>query len=54
VIFRHRIGSAGLGGLPAFEQMLGLGISLAVIRAELQMDPVDGKFRFGGGFTFSR
>ena len=51
---RHRIGSAGLGGLPDFEQMVGVGVSLTVIRAELQIDPTDRRFRFGGGFTFSR
>ena len=52
--FRHRLGSAGIGKLPDFEQMLGAGVSLTVIRAEAQLDPSSGKWRFGGGFTFSR
>jgi hypothetical protein len=51
---RHRLGSAGIGKLPSFEQMIGVGVSLTIIRAEVQFDPIDGRIRFGGGFTFSR
>lgn len=51
---RHRIGSAGLGKLPAFEQMIGVGVMLTIIRGEVQLDPNTGKVRFGVGFSFSR
>jgi hypothetical protein len=54
ILLRHRIGSAGLGRLPAFEQVVGLGVMLALVRFELQVDPVDGKARFSAGFSFSR
>jgi hypothetical protein len=52
--FRHRLGSAGLGKLPDLEQVIGVGISLTVIRGEVQLDPSTRKVRFGAGFTFSR
>jgi hypothetical protein len=52
--FRHRLGSAGLGKLPDLEQMIGMGISLTVIRGEVQLDPSSRKVRFSAGFTFSR
>jgi len=51
---RHRIGSAGVGGLPSFEQMVGIGLSLTVIRGELQIEPVSRRVRAAAGFTFSR
>jgi hypothetical protein len=51
---RHRIGSAGLGALPDFEQMVGFAVSLRIIRAEIQLDPASGRTRVGIGFTFSR
>ncbi len=54
LLFRHRIGSAGLGGLPAFEQMIGVGVLLTVIRGEIQIDPASGRARSGFGFSFSR
>lgn len=52
--FRHRLGSAGLSKLPSFEQVIGVGVSLTIIRGELQMDPSSGKVRASVGFTFSR
>jgi hypothetical protein len=52
--FRHRMGSAGVGRLPSLEQMIGVGVSLTIVRGEVQLDPVSGKVRFGAGFTFSR
>jgi hypothetical protein len=52
--FRHRIGAAGLGTLPALEQMVGLGLSLTIIRGEIQFDPVSRGTRAAAGFTFSR
>jgi hypothetical protein len=52
--FRHRLGSAGLGRLPNLEQMIGAGVSLTVIRGEVQLDPSSRKVRFSAGFTFSR
>jgi hypothetical protein len=51
---RHRIGSAGVGKLPSFEQVIGAGVMLTVVRAEIQMDPASKRFRFGAGFTFAR
>ena len=51
---RHRIGAAGLGSLPTFEQMVGLGVSLTVIRGEFQFDPATQRGRVTAGFTFSR
>jgi hypothetical protein len=52
--FRHRLGGAGLGKLPTLEQMIGAGVSLTVIRGEVQLDPSTRKVRFSAGFTFSR
>lgn len=54
LLFRHRMGSAGLGQLPAFEQVVGVGVLLTILRVELQMDPVGGQVRFSTGFSFSR
>ena len=54
LLFRHRIGSAGLGGLPDFEQVIGVGVMLTLVRVELQMDPATGELRFSTGFSFSR
>jgi hypothetical protein len=54
VQLRHRIGSAGLGKLPSLEQMIGVGLSLTIVRAEIQVEPTSGKVRFSTGFTFSR
>lgn len=54
LLLRHRIGSAGLGGLPAFEQVLGVGVMLVFVRGELQVDAATGRFRFSTGFSFSR
>ena len=51
---RHRLGSAGVRKLPAFEQMLGFGVALTVIRGEVQLEPTSRKVRLGAGFTFSR
>ena len=52
--FRHRIGSAGVGKLPSFEQVLGFGVELTIIRGEVQVDPRTRKVRFSVGFTFAR
>jgi hypothetical protein len=52
--FRHRIGSAGMGKLPTFEQVLGAGVMLTIVRGEIQIDPASGRTRFSTGFTFSR
>lgn len=51
---RHRLGSAGLDGLPALEQMVGVGVSLTVIRGEVRLDPATGKVQLAAGFTFAR
>jgi len=52
--FRHRIGAAGVGGLPSLEQMVGVGLSLTIVRGEIQADPVSRRVRAAAGFTFSR
>lgn len=54
LLFRHRLGSAGLGGLPAFEQVVGAGVMLVFIRGEVQLDAATGRVRFSTGFSFSR
>lgn len=51
---RHRLGSAGVSALPALEQMIGVGVSLTVIRGELRLDPASGRTKFALGFTFAR
>ena len=58
---RHRLGSAGEDGpapwqrgLPPLEQMIGVGVSLTVIRGELRLDPASGRTKFAVGFTFAR
>jgi hypothetical protein len=54
LIFRHRIGSAGLNHLPSFDQMIGAGVGLMIIRAELWFDPIRKRTKAGIGLTFSR
>lgn len=51
---RHRLGSAGLNGLPALEQVIGVGVSLTVIRGEVRLDPATGRVRLAVGLTFAR
>jgi hypothetical protein len=51
---RHRLGSAGLGDLPALEQVLSLGAELAVVRGEFRLNPASGDTEFSVGFAFSR
>jgi hypothetical protein len=54
LLLRHRIGSAGFGDLPSFEQMIGVGVMLTILRGEIQIDPASGKVRTSVGFSFSR
>jgi hypothetical protein len=54
LLLRHRIGSAGLGRLPSFEQQIGAGVSLTVVRAEILVNPAGGDVRGSVGFSFSR
>lgn len=54
LLLRHRLGSAGVGKLPHFEQMIGAGVMLVFVRGEVQMDASTGKVRFATGFSFSR
>ena len=51
---RHRVGSAGLGSLPTLEQMISVGVTLMIVRGEIQMDPASGSIRGSVGFSFSR
>ena len=52
--FRHRIAAAGLGALPNFETMIGVGVAVVFVRGEVQVNPATGKARLAAGFTFSR
>jgi hypothetical protein len=54
LLLRHRLGSAGAARLPRFEQVLGVGVLLTFVRAELQIDPASGRTRFSAGLSFSR
>jgi len=54
LLVRHRLGSAGLGRLPAFEQLVGVGVMLVFIRGEVRVDATTGDVRFSTGFSFSR
>jgi hypothetical protein len=54
LFLRHRLGSAGTGGLPAFEQVLGLGVALTLFRFEVDLDPSNAEVRVAGGVSFSR
>lgn len=51
---RHRLGSAGVSSLPSLEQMIGVGLSLTIIRGELRLDPARTRVKFTVGFTFAR
>jgi hypothetical protein len=51
---RHRLGSAGVTELPKLEQMIGVGVSLTVIRGEVRLDPATNRVKFSVGFTFAR
>lgn len=53
-LLRHRIGSAGIGALPTFEQVIGAGVALMLIRGEIQLDPATGKVRASVGLALSR
>ena len=54
LLLRHRMASAGVTRLPRFEQILGIGVLLTFVRAELQIDPASGRTRFSAGLSFSR
>jgi hypothetical protein len=54
LLLRHRLGSAGVGSLPSFDQVLGVGVLVALVRGELQIDPSRHKARLSFGFSFSR
>jgi hypothetical protein len=54
LIFRHRLGSAGLRKLPNFEQIIGVGAMVTFIRGELLIDPATGELRGSFGLSFSR
>ena len=54
LVLRHRFGSAGLGKLPSFEQVIGVGVVLTFIRAEILIDPASGGVRGSAGLSFSR
>lgn len=54
LLLRHRLASAGPRRLPAFDQVIGAGVLLTILRAEVQMDPATRRARFSAGFSFSR
>lgn len=51
---RHRLGSAGLGDLPSLEQVLSVGVEIAVIRGEFRINPASSATEFSVGIAFSR
>lgn len=54
LLLRHRLASAGVGRLPHFEQIVGVGVMILWLRGEVQVDATTGKARFSTGFSFSR
>jgi hypothetical protein len=54
ITVRHVLGSAGVGGLPDFEQNIGLRISLAILRFEVVLDPARDIVKTGFALSFSR
>ena len=51
---RHMIGAAGPGSLPAFEQNLGVRLSLLlVLRLDYTIDPASGDSEFSAGVSFT-
>ena len=54
VSLRHRIGSAGVQGLPRFVQNIGPVMSLGFVRVEYVIDPATAESRFVVGLSFAR
>jgi hypothetical protein len=54
LLLRHRLGSAGIGRLPALEQALGVGLIVALVRGEFVIDPATRKTRISVGLSFAR
>jgi hypothetical protein len=54
LLLRHRLASAGVTKLPAFHQILGLGVMVVFSRLEWQIDPGTGDTRVSFGLSFSR
>jgi len=54
LLLRHRLGSAGVGTLPSFNQFIGAGVLLTLVRGEVQFDPARHKARVSFGLSFSR
>ena len=48
---RHIVGSAGVGGLPALQQELGLGVALGPLRGDVVVNASSGHTRGGLGFA---
>ena len=51
---RHRIGSAGVQGLPRFVQNVGPVMSLGFVRVDYVIDPATNESRFAVGLSFAR
>ena len=51
---RHMIGSAGVGGLPPFEQNLDFRIALSFARVDFGLDPVRRSWDVGVGLSLQR
>jgi len=51
---RHRIGSAGVQGLPPFVQNIGPVLTWSFARIEWVVDPATGNSHFGYGLSFVR
>ena len=54
VTLRHMIGSAGVGGLPSFEQNLAARVALSFVRFDAAVDPARQTWEFGLGLSLAR
>ncbi len=54
ITLRHMIGSAGVGGLPDFEQNLALRVALSFFRVDFAVDPARRKWEVGAGLSLAR
>lgn len=54
IALRHMIGSAGVGGLPAFVQNVGVRVSVSLLRVDYSIDPATRDSRFGVSLSLFR
>lgn len=54
IMFRHMIGMAGVGSLPAFEQNVGVRLRVGPIKVDWTIDPVSRDSKFSAGLALVR